>query len=305
MMRKKVNVSYKIVYNDDLWYNSKKMIERLRPHELPAQPLRLDYGAVPLEPWTAVTPGDSENYLGASLERIDTKLNQAMTGAVMRGWVESPELANNLQKFLAVSLYDSQRRRIELNEKTDLKEVLHGDDPRMRRAKNGTATPVDLLELLVEYPALGSVELAKLSHPLDAVATVPMDTDVVDTLASKGGEMLETVPRYKMKRRDSSIPAGIVLRKQAVANLSTGQGLIQVIQRKSFLVRADNEVGTTDFLDRKIKNPDRFGELAQKIDGYWTHADLKWLQPTATSYYAKYVGVDKSGETLFSPADDV
>jgi hypothetical protein len=271
------------------------VIEKAYNKERP-KPHRLEYGAVPLDPWNATDPGDSLQYSRASLNRIDVKLAAAMNLAHRRGWVKSPELAESLQRFIGGSLYDSQIRRIELNPTIPIEDMTDRYDTKVESAKNGTATPSDLLELLVDYPDLGSLELAKLSHPLDFNATQAMDTDVNEALkAYAKGRFLGLPSRYKKKSYDPTIPAGTVLRKQDLFTLDTIHGTIQIVQRKSFVVRGDEEACADNdpFLYRKLKQPERSDELFQKIEAYLPdinlYPELRWLQPIATSYYAKYV----------------
>jgi hypothetical protein len=316
--------------------------------------VRLEYGAVPLDPWKAVEPDGSMNYSHASTKRISRKLKYAMMSAMLeRDFVESPEfiealaldalmepsthsdgevldtsttkvvtyqnqkltmildgllvgmdesdaraiqarLAKRLYDFMEVSLYDSQMRRIDLNPTLLLDGVIDDEDLRVIHAKNGTATPSDLLSLLVDYPNLESLELAKLSHPLDSRATVPMVESVSGALVAQGGDLLhDEKARYKLKRLDPTIPAAIVLRKQVISRQDVVHGIIEVVQRQSFLVRGDEGVSPDEYLSRKIKNPDRIAELEEKIESYVPDLDklpgLRWLQPQATSYYAKYV----------------
>ena len=235
------------------------MTERFHGFELSPERQRLEYGAVPLNAWTAVEPDGVTKYSLASLERIDNKVTAAMNDAKERGWVTSPELADALHQFVAVSLYNSQWSRINLNPTISLGSV-DENDPLVVRAKDGTATPSELLAVLAAYPKLGSLELAKLSHPLDTVATEEMDNDIYTMFDSEHGVL--SLPHYKMKRTDSSaptpIPAAIILRKQHLFS----HGAIQIIQRKSFLVRGDDEVPNSEQMRRNIRNPERFNLLA-------------------------------------------
>jgi len=261
--------------------------------ELELKPHRLEYGAVSLDPWRAIDHETGDNYVDASTRRISVELQKALISAVEAGWVQSPELAKKLYDFMEISLYDAQMRRIVFNDaRSDALDDMRSDQ-RVLRAIEGLATPSDLLEILVDYPDLGSIEMAKLTHPLDFDATRAMDADVCETAISRFGAIDPEEPRYKMKRVDAEIPAGIILRKQVIAGGDTPNGLIQVVQRRSFLVRGDDGVSLDPYLARKVKNPDRLPELIDKIDGHLLVAggdvDSAWLQPLATSYYAKYV----------------
>ena len=278
--------------------------------KLPQHPIirkeRPEYGAVPLEPWTAVEERrhwlrkKRETYLAASALRINSRITLAIDTAADDGWVTSPELSQDLRELIETSLYDSQRRRMEFNPGVLDQGLVNMDDIRVEKAKNGTATPFELLGLLMDYPKLGSLELAKLSHPLDTEATTEMDDEVLYALACKKFTFVDEPGRYKTKTKRPHIPATTILRKQTVAELDLPDGLLQVVQRKAFLVRGDSEARAENdvHLDRLVRNPDRHDELYEKIEGWYPYAhDLpaewdrsrKWLQPLATSYYAKYV----------------
>ena len=168
---------------------------------------------------------------------------------------------------------------------------------------------MDLLSVLRDYPGLQSIELAKLSHPLDICATEAMDHDVCQTIMYLGGKIELGEPRYKPKTPDQVIPALTVLRKQKVGELLTRHGEIDVIRRQAFLVRGDYEAhAVTDNLDLgqliigyALEPKDMyFQPIAQKMEGYIphlkNHENLKWLQPIATSYYAKYVAAPNKAQ---------
>jgi hypothetical protein len=285
--------------------------------KLPQHPIirkeRPEYGAVPLEPWTAVEERrrwlrkKRETYLAASVLRINGRIDAAMDAAVLQhDWVDSPQLSKDLRSLIETSLYDSQRRRMEFNPGVLNSGIVDMDDDRVECAKNGTATPVELLGLLIDYPKLGSLELAKLSHPLDTAATEEMDGEVMYALACKGFGFVDAPGRYKTKTKRPQIPAATILRKQTIAELDLPDGLLQVVQRKAFLVRGDDEARAENdtHLDRLVRNPDRHDELFEKIEGWYPYAkelspewdrSRKWLQPLATSYYAKYIDPEESG----------
>jgi hypothetical protein len=294
-----------IVKQRRLLYNKRPMREKLPQHPI-IRKERPDYGAVPLEPWTAVEERrrglgkKRETYFAASVLRITSRIDTAMsTAAQQYGWVGSPELSGDLRNLIETSLYDSQRRRMEFNPGVLDSGMVDMDDARVETAKNGTATPFELLGLLADYPKLGSLELAKLSHPLDSTATEEMDAEVRYALACKRFDFIDAPGRYKTKTARPHIPAVTILRKQTIAELDLPDGLLQVVQRKAFLVRGDEEACQENdiHLDRLVRNPDRHDELYEKIEGWYPYTrDLspewdrsrKWLQPLATSYYAKY-----------------
>jgi hypothetical protein len=280
--------------------------------KLPQHPIirseRPEYGAVPLEPWAAMEERrrwlrrkKQETYLAASVLRIQGRIDTAFEAAVeQHDWVESPELSLELRELIEASLYDSQRRRMEFNPGVLNDGMVDMDDERVEKAKNGTASPYELLSLLMDYPKLGSLELAKLSHPLDATATDEMDGEVMFALGRKHFDFVDEAGRYKTKTIRPDIPAMTVLRKQTVAELDLPDGLLQVVQRKAFLVRGDEEARAEndELLDRLVRNTDRHDEIHEKIEAWYPYARRlpaeweaarKWLQPLATSYYAKYV----------------
>src|SRR6266536_3965400 len=162
-----------------------------------------DYLAVPLDLPISDTQ-ERVAYNRDSLERIQKVLADAVGCALEAGWVEdTPEdtkrnngkgLTKRISTLVDLSLTQSHVTRLFLNRHFD--EVLDAtEDPRIVKAAKGTALPADLMGLLVEYPALQSVELAKLSHPLNSFATSAMDKDIHTTVLSQGGQLLDTTPK--------------------------------------------------------------------------------------------------------------
>jgi len=278
-----------------------------RPQHPISRKERSEYGAVPLEPWTAVEEEGGllrkkrQTYLAASVLRINGRIDAAMDTAVNQyGWVGSPDLSRELRSLVESSLYDSQRRRLDLNPGALQRGSVDEEDVRYEKAKNGTATPAELLALLMEYPKLESLELAKLSHPLDFQATQEMDDEVMYSLAWMGFDFLDEPGRYKTKSYKAELPAATVLRKQTIAERQTESGTLQVVQRRAFLVRGDEEARADNdiYLDRMLHDPEGHARIYEKIEGWYPYAkrlpveyerSRKWLQPLATSYYAKYI----------------
>lgn len=118
-----------------------------------------------------------------------------------------------------------------------------------------------------------------------------MDAEIYKAIELLGEQVTLGEPRYKRKAVRADIPAAVMLRKQAISEHDTAQGRIQIVSRQAFLARGDAEAQIIPFLDRKIRNPERIRELGHKIETYLPgiHEDLRWLQPIATSYYAKYL----------------
>lgn len=265
---------------------------------------RPEHGAIPFDPWSAVEinaeNGKTEPYVNVSLDRIRRNVTAAMDEAILEhGWTHSPELAERLHSMIELSLYDSLCYRIQLNPGAQIHDKVDSRDPRFEEALDGTASPLSLLSLLIDYPELESLEIAKLFHPLDSEATTQMDIDVLRAMTEVGFSPSLDDARYKTKSYQPDIPAMTTLRKRTVAELYTANGVFQIVQRKAFLVRGDEEACTENdpYLGRKVRNSERHGEVYDKIEGlvslpYDTPAEdaaRKWLQPLATSYYVKYV----------------
>lgn len=298
---------------------------------------RLEYAAVPLDPYRATYPGKLERYDTESFTHIVRKLGAVADRAIEMGWYtgENNEADDRRQAFIADSLFDAHNMRLINNtsyyfngEDADGNRSVpyDGDDERVKRALAGTSHPSELFDVLSDYPEITSVELAKLSHPFDPLATSAMDQhiqQVIDAASMRepivapkarkmheheleseelpakytiNGAPHEILPSYKMKRRvvSDDFTAAIVVRKLPIAERDTPNGTVQIVRRSSFAVRGDEMARELDpLLDRKIKNNDRFGELCEKVEAYLPHLELApelcWLQPTATSYYAKYL----------------
>lgn len=248
------------------------------------------YAAVPLD----LRAHRQELYRVESLDRIRNTLAAAAAKAMEHDWARSPELADRLVGIMDRSLVESHEKRIFLNRRYDaalLGDTVDMTDERVVRAMNGEASPHDLLEALRDYPALRSVELAKLSHPLNPEATLAMDQDMRATLGKLGVAIAYSAPVYKRKSYHDDLPALTILRKQTLGSLGIPDGQIEVVRRQSFLVRGDDEARENDpYLDRKIRNRDRFNEIAQKIERYLPHIRLhpyvRVYSSIATSYFA-------------------
>ncbi|HET6747305.1 MAG TPA: hypothetical protein VFH06_04335 [Candidatus Saccharimonadales bacterium] len=266
-----------------------------------------DYLAVPLD-LPISDPQERVEYNRDSLVRIQKTLAAAVDRAMSLGWIEDTEsdteanggkgLTQRVSGLMDLSLTQSHVTRLFLNRHFD--EIFNSttDDPRIIKAAKGTAEPVDLMELLVEYPELYSVELAKLSHPLNGAATTEMDKEVKKAILSQGGELVTVSPKFKPKTRELSIPAMTVLRKRKVGRVATQAGEISIVSRQAFLVRGDAAARQeVPYIDRKIKNEDRFDELKKLVEMELPEltepATVKWVQPIATSYYAKYLDPKK------------
>jgi hypothetical protein len=268
------------------------MLEQTPKFETELRPAHLEYGAVPLDTWSALYPdGSGKDYANGSLSHISDKVQEAVAETVMAGTLGELK-AHDLAEFMMESLSESQFHRIKLNSNSLSRDMLDENDERVQRALTGVATPQELFDILVDYPKLGSVELAKLSHPMKPLDSLPMDVDIETMLTKYGAEMLDEPAYHKAKLRDSSIPAVIILRKQPVADYKTEHGTIRVMQRKSVLVHAEDGASNDPYLERLVKNAERFDELIDKVGHAVDFLDivpLGWLHVQATTYYAKYL----------------
>src|SRR5687768_6339349 len=194
------------------------------------------YAAVPLD----LRANRLEQYRRESLVRIRKGLAIAVETAMEFGWVDSHELVGQLTDVLDRSLTESHEKRIFLNRRYDtenLASTVDVEDERVKHAMQGEASPLELLDILADYPLLGSLEVAKLSHPLDFEATHEMDDDVRTSLVKLGGRVEPADPVYKPKSYINELPAMTLLRKQSVGNFDISRGRIEVVRRQSFLVR--------------------------------------------------------------------
>lgn len=262
------------------------------PHPLAA---RLEYGAVPLNGWSARdydTP--DEWYTIASLDRLRAKAAEAVKNAVDRHQWAQPEVATNVQDIIERSIVDSHLQRIDRN--VTFVEQLGEQDDRFERAQKGLADPAELLTMLLDHPELGSIELAKLSHPLDSAATYPMDVAVSKVLRALNAVAVQPA-HFRAKTVDDTIPAITVLRKQEVGRIDD----VVIVRRQAFLVRGDQEAKDElgdPYFDRKLRDAcpgkqrreqEVYPMIEDFLPGLPMLPELKWLQPIATSYYAKNI----------------
>jgi len=250
---------------------------------------RLPYGAVPLDPWRAGGEHVRNLYSLASISRIERGLRRTM---IDQDWFRQDERAHDIRTLMRNSLISSHFTRIDRNNGFHTGTFMDLADPRVEWARQGLATPEELFTLLVDYPDIGSLELAKLSHPFDFAATNDMDRAMDELMLGVDGELLDDEPRYKLKRTELGIPAGIVLRKQDLMDYPTQHGTIRVVQRRGFLVFDGKGMDDPHF-KRLLKNPKNEQALWAKIEWYLyehpTGEPFGWVQPQATSYYAKYI----------------
>lgn len=269
---------------------------------------RLSYSPVPLEPLSATHPNTGKNYAETSSRHITRGWKAALHHAVESGWIDAndAQLIAQIDEYVESSLQSTQARRILHHASTRLDESVDRTDPRVQRALDARSTPRDNFDVLVDYPALREIELAKLSHGLDFSATEEMDAAVLEIILDTCTRLYPHEPRYKIESRNNDIPAALIVRKTPLAECDTKHGLVVITKRQTLLVRGDFAArGFDEVLDRRIKNPERFEELCVKIEGYMQYidqipqGDRTWLQPTTTSYYAAYADSDVEQISLF------
>jgi hypothetical protein len=249
---------------------------------------RLPFGAVPLDPWRATQAEGGKNlYSGSSLIRIERNLIRTM---IDDDWFRQEPRAHKLYDFMRSSLFDSQFRRMDKNSLLDVGRLDDCKDERVMHGIDGIATPAELFTLLVDYPEISSLELAKLSHPFDFPASDEMDREMDELMLRSGGDLLDSDPRYKMKRLHPDIPAAILLRKQDLMDFTTDDGTVRIVQRRGLLVFDGPGMEDELYFDRLLKNPKNMTALGAKTEAYISQPEelpYGWVQPQATSYYAK------------------
>ncbi len=267
---------------------------------------------MPLRPWTAPHPDMAgENYYQASLRHIRERLDANIHVPIENGTITSHETLGAIHRFCELSLTDAHNRRITHHHVNGVDKTLDGPTEIVKAAEDGTATPAEMLSLLTLNPHLDAIEMAKLTHPFDGEGDRAMMSAVDSAIESLGGiEIDDVTPRYKTKRADSEIPALIVLKKRPMAVIETPHGPIEVIERKTFLVRGDAAVidETTESsvgrwvkriaqhratLTRDEKEPEGISaeaKLAALIDEVHSVDDnpQPWIDVLTTSVYARY-----------------
>ena len=254
---------------------------------------RLPYGAVPLRPWQAIYPGSdkNENYFNTSRKHIEAKAHQAILGS------EVPDNTKSLLgNFLLESLLATHTNRMDYNHDSfEVLNTLKEPCEILQYAYDGLATPEELTNILLTHPEIGALELAKLSHPLDFGESKAMDDSIVELLIAKNARPIATDTRHKRKRLQPEIPALIVARKTELGDIPCADGVIRITQRQSLLIRGDVEPDNIA-LERMVRNEHRFDELTAKIEEHFLPENFdpenQFVQPAATSYYAKYLDAE-------------
>lgn len=258
---------------------------------------RLPYGAVPLDPWGASFYHEQQTYFDSSIQRIQRKL---ITTMVDQDWFRDGQKAYLLHELMRASLIHSHYTRIDKNARIDLGVVSESDDSRLDDARAGIASPDELFTILADYPQLGSLELAKLSHPFDFEESREMDDTMVDLMLLSGGKLLDDDPTYRVKRIDPNLPAAIVLRKQNLMDFYLNDyDKVRIVQRQGFLVfegeGLDDDFNLELFLKRSSYASIRDTAIGARVESHLREHPKGqphgWVQPQASSYYAKYIPV--------------
>lgn len=262
---------------------------------------RLEFGAVPLEPWSAPYPDMSgESYTQASLRHIHKRLDANFHIPIENGTIDSKEELEQLYNFCDISLADAHLRRITHHYDNTADKEIHGEPDVVEAVRSGTATPEEMLRTLMYNPHLGAIELAKLTHPFDSHGDDAMMQSVAEALRVHNAEPHAEPARYKIKRINTDIPAMTVLEKQPLAMIEIAGGQLDVMMRKSYLVRMNPAVMAMESqprIDRIIRNIDEqhaqkrlftlMGEASQASES----VDMTpWLDVLTTSVYAVYRG---------------
>lgn len=267
--------------------------------ERPRKRGRTAYAAVPLEPWSAEYPGsEGVPYDIASLVHIEERLEENITDALEHGVLEIDYRFSDLYEFVKDSLNDAQYRRINFNNAHALPARLYPTEEYIDAALEGTATPEELLRLMLEQD-LPSIELAKLSHPFDFDATRDMNTAVLEAEKVHGFTLVsDSEPRYKPKRIDRVIGAMVMVRKDVVATKQVGDEVIEIVRRSSLLLLDGEE---SDLVNRfvtaaetepkdRTQTQDAIDDISiflTKILASPIRDELTWLFPTTTSFYVR------------------
>lgn len=252
-----------------------------------------------------------ENYYHASLRHIRERLDGNIHIPIENGTITSPESLDAIHRFCELSLTDAHNRRITHHHVNGVDKALDGPTEIVKAAEDGTATPAEMLSLLILNPHLDAIEMAKLTHPFDGKGDRAMMDAVNNAIEAVGGvEIHDVAPRYKTKRADSDIPALVVLKKRPLAAIEVSDGFIEIIERKSFLVRGDAGVvdetseQTVGRLAKKValhratltkdkKRPEQIG-AETKLFALINEAHVvddnpqPWLDVLTTSVYARY-----------------
>jgi hypothetical protein len=263
---------------------------------------RPEYAPTPLMPWNMRGPGD-RSYSALSHEKY-----QDLVDAQRANYPEW--LAETVHTSL-VTLHinrcaqnaDAYARIRDEPVPADARDILN-------RAKIGTATALELLELRDKMVGLLAIGLAKQSHPFAWKATSKMETtiakavDTYDPSATWYGNGKGAIPRYAFYRVDDGGHEvhGLVFAEKR--NIALVRKESVVVRRRSFVLRLDDELPEEARAPHALQKLGRFvtghhianeekdtisSSLAQSSNAIQAGIEDKapWLAPIATSYYVR------------------
>jgi hypothetical protein len=197
---------------------------------------RPDHAATPLNPYSLREDGGI-----AYIRNAQQHIEKILRGNLQRLQFAPPETVIGL---LETSVNSALFDRAQENQNKTIPLDCDGEIALLfEKACRGFATPDELLELFMHYPeTLGSIELAKQTHPFDWRATEKMDIAVDEALSGngfsmRGHERTQNVRYYYLRADDSHDPKAIILRRKAdiaVSRLSKGSAV--AVQRDSFVL---------------------------------------------------------------------
>jgi len=197
---------------------------------------RPEYAATPLNPYSLREDGGV-----AYIRNAQQYIEKILQGNLQRLHFSPPEtVVELLETSVNSALFDraqeNQNKTIPLDCDEEIALLFE-------KACRGFATPDELLELFMHYPeTLGSIELAKQTHPFDWRATEKMDIAVDEALSGgdfsmRGHERTQNVRYYYLRADDFHDPKAIILRREAdIAVNRLPKGSAVAVQRDSFVL---------------------------------------------------------------------
>jgi hypothetical protein len=205
---------------------------------------RPDHAATPLNPYSLREDGGV-----AYIRNAQQHVEKILKNNLQRLHFSPPEVVVEL---LETSINSALFNRAQANQNKTIPLDCDNEIATLfEKACRGFATPVELLELFMRYPdTLGSIELAKQTHPFDWRATEKMDIAVDEALSAsdfsmRGHERTQNVRYYYLRADDSRDPKAIILRRKAdiaVSRLQKGSAV--AVQRDSFVLDLTHEATT-------------------------------------------------------------
>jgi hypothetical protein len=265
------------------------------------------YAATPLNSRHLKEPS-GRVYTLAALQYVNELLREAVR---IRAGQVTPKVYDQLE----IALQSALLSRVEENERKAI--PLEADNVSatlFAKACYGGASPEDLLKLLVSYPVeLGSLELAKQSHPCEWSETIEMDQVVEDALvehdfALRGGVRTQNV-RYSLARVDDTQKPDVAtfVRKADIGTRAVpGKGSLIVTQQDSMVVDFEHPDAESAYheMQRWLRRPATADALKGDTKVYYegkiatsfidrqfeTESSLRSpsVRPVVRSYYVYY-----------------